>query len=222
MKKLFLALTMMAGTFGVFAQGDPAPAPAPDPNAPTMTFEKDAIDYGTIKQDAEGTRIFNFKNEGKVPIVISEAHGSCGCTVPTYPKEPIMPGQKAEISVHYDTHRVGAFSKSVTINSNAKNSPVVIRISGTVEAPAIVPTVADPTSIIPSPAPAPANVLSPSSNKINSNDVNKVAPATVKPATTSTATTSTTKAATTTKAAATKTKAPVKKTSTVVKKATTN
>ena len=127
MKKLFLALTLMAGTFGVFAQGD-ATAPAPDPNAPTMTFDNDAIDYGTIKQDADGNRVFSFTNTGKTPIVISEAHGSCGCTVPTYPKEPIMPGQKAEIKVHYDTHRVGPFSKSVTVNSNAKNSPVVLKI----------------------------------------------------------------------------------------------
>ncbi len=153
MKRLFLALTMMAGTFGVYAQDAAPAAPAPDPNAPTMTFESDAIDYGTIKQDAEGNRTFSFKNEGKTPIIISEAHGSCGCTVPTYPKEPIMPGQKAEIKVHYDTHRVGPFSKSVTVNSNAKNSPVVLRISGTVEAPAVVPTATEPASIIPT-APA--------------------------------------------------------------------
>ncbi|MBK9327991.1 MAG: DUF1573 domain-containing protein [Sphingobacteriales bacterium] len=153
MKKLFLALTLMAGTFGVFA--DDAPAAAPDPNAPTMTFDNDAIDYGTIKQDADGNRVFSFTNSGKTPIVISEAHGSCGCTVPTYPKEPIMPGQKAEIKVHYDTHRVGPFSKSVTVNSNAKNSPVVLKISGTVEAAAVVPTATEPSSIIPTPAPAP-------------------------------------------------------------------
>ncbi|MFN8237106.1 MAG: DUF1573 domain-containing protein [Chitinophagales bacterium] len=152
MKKLFLALTLMAGTFGVFA--DDAPAAAPDPNAPTMTFDNDAIDYGTIKQDADGNRVFTFSNTGKTPIVISEAHGSCGCTVPTYPKEPIMPGQKAEIKVHYDTHRVGPFSKSVTVNSNAKNSPVVLKISGTVEAAAVVPTATEPSSIIPTPAPA--------------------------------------------------------------------
>ncbi len=160
MRKLFLALTMMAGTFGVFAQGNPTVPSAveADPNAPTMSFEKDAIDYGTIKQDADGNRTFTFTNTGKTPIVISEAHGSCGCTVPTYPKEPIMPGQKADIKVHYDTHRVGPFSKSVTVNSNAKNSPVVLRISGTVEAPASENTATNPTTIIPTtpvtPAPA--------------------------------------------------------------------
>ncbi len=161
MKKLFLALTLMAGTFGVFA--DDAPAAAPDPNAPTMTFDNDAIDYGTIKQDADGNRVFSFTNTGKTPIVISEAHGSCGCTVPTYPKEPIMPGQKAEIKVHYDTHRVGPFSKSVTVNSNAKNSPVVLKISGTVEAAAVVPTATEPSSIIPTPAPTPTVTAAPAS-----------------------------------------------------------
>lgn len=156
MKKLFLAFTMMASTFGVFAQETVPSAVAPDPNAPVMTFAKDAIDYGTIKQDADGYRTFTFTNDGKTPLIISEAHGSCGCTVPTYPKEPIMPGQKAEIKVHYDTHRVGPFSKSVTVNSNAKNSPVVLKISGTVEAAAVEPTSTEPNTIIPAPAPAPA------------------------------------------------------------------
>lgn len=147
---------MMAGTYGVFAQ-ETVPAAVPvNPNAPTMKFEKDAIDYGTIKQDADGNRVFTFTNDGKEPIVISEAHGSCGCTVPTYPKEPIMPGKTAEIKVHYDTHRVGPFSKSVTVNSNAKNSPVVLRISGTVEAPAVAPTASEPATIIPTPVATPA------------------------------------------------------------------
>ena len=199
MKKLFLALTMMATTFGVFAQETVPAATAPDPNAPTMSFVKDAIDYGTIKQDAEGTRIFSFKNDGKTPIVISEAHGSCGCTVPTYPKEPIAPGATAEIKVHYDTHRVGPFSKSVTVNSNAKNSPVVLKISGTVEAPAVAPAANEPNSIIPAvtpaPAPAPAVVATPV----------KTTPA----ASTAKKTTTTAK------------KAPVKKTTTTAKKTTT-
>ena len=198
MKKLFLAFTMMAGTFGVFAQSETVPsAIAPDPNAPTMTFNKDAIDYGTIKQDAEGTRTFTFTNDGKTPLIISEAHGSCGCTVPTYPKEPIMPGQKAEIKVHYDTHRVGPFSKSVTVNSNAKNSPVVLKINRTVEAPAIAPTATEPSSIIPTTAPA----------------------------VTAAATTTPVKAATTTTKKTTtavkKTTTPVKKTTSTAKKTTT-
>lgn len=153
MKKLFLAFTIMASTFGAFAQGTTVPPAVADENAPVMTFDKDAIDYGTIKQDAEGNRVFTFTNTGKTPLIISEAHGSCGCTVPSYTKEPVMPGQKSEIKVHYDTHRVGPFSKSVTVNSNAQNSPVVLKIGGTVEAAATVPTATEPATIIPTPAP---------------------------------------------------------------------
>jgi hypothetical protein len=157
MKKLYFLLTIVASTLGVFAQADITSAqtgPNTDPNAPVMTFEKTSIDYGTIKQDADGTRIFTFTNTGKSPLVISEAHGSCGCTVPTYPKEPIMPGQKAQISVHYDTHRLNAFSKTVTVNSNAKNSPVTLSISGTVEGSDPVPTVVPaPVETAPTKAP---------------------------------------------------------------------
>lgn len=205
MKKLFLALTITASTFGVFAQETVPSAVAPDPNAPTMEFSKDAIDYGTIKQDADGNRVFTFTNKGTTPIVISEAHGSCGCTVPTFPKEPIMPGQKAEIKVHYDTHRVGPFSKSVTVNSNAKNSPVVLKISGTVEALAITPDPANPTSIIPTPSSTtPAAVIS-------------TPVSTTKVSTPVKATTAVKKTTTTVK----KTTTPVKKTTTTTAKKTT-
>jgi Protein of unknown function (DUF1573) len=148
MKKVYFLLTLAASTLGVMAQTDPAA----DPNAPVMSFDKTASDYGTIKQGADGNREFTFTNTGKSPLVISEAHGSCGCTVPTYPKEPIMPGQKATIKVHYDTNRIGAFSKTVTVNSNAKNSPATLTISGTVEAtaaetpPTVVPAPVTPKS----------------------------------------------------------------------------
>ncbi|MFM7216532.1 MAG: DUF1573 domain-containing protein, partial [Bacteroidota bacterium] len=70
-----------------------APSPADNPNAPEITFEKELHDYGTIKQGADGNCEFKFKNTGKEPLIITNARGSCGCTVPTYPKEPIMKGQ---------------------------------------------------------------------------------------------------------------------------------
>ena len=91
-----------------------------DPNAPEIAFENEMHDYGTIKQGADGTCEFKFKNTGKDPLIISNAKGSCGCTVPTWPKEPVMKGQTGVIKVHYDTNRVGAFTKTVTLNSNAK------------------------------------------------------------------------------------------------------
>lgn len=110
------------------------PATVNNPNAPEITFENETHDYGTIKQGADGSCEFKFKNTGKEPLIISNAKGSCGCTVPTYPKEPIMKGQTAVIKVHYDTKRVGAFTKTVTIDSNAKSAQKVITIKGVVEA----------------------------------------------------------------------------------------
>ncbi len=98
-----------------------------------ITFEKETNDYGTIDQYSDGTCEFVFTNTGNAPLVISNAKGSCGCTVPTWPKEPIAPGETGKIKVHYDTKRVGKFGKSVTLQSNATNAPTkTIRIKGEV------------------------------------------------------------------------------------------
>jgi len=98
-----------------------------------IEFEKEVHDYGTIKNGADGTCSFDFKNTGNQPLIISNAKGSCGCTVPSWPKEPINPGQTATITVKYDTKRTGAINKSVTITSNAVNEPTkVLRIKGNV------------------------------------------------------------------------------------------
>lgn len=102
---------------------------------PKIEFEKEVHDYGKIKNGADGTCTFEFKNSGTAPLIISNAKGSCGCTVPDWPKEPIEPGSTAVIKVKYDTKRAGAINKSVTITSNAVNEPTkVIRIKGFVEA----------------------------------------------------------------------------------------
>ena len=98
-----------------------------------MKFVSETVDYGTINQNADGKREFVFVNNGSKPLIITNATGSCGCTVPSFPKEPIMPGQKAVIGVKYDTSRVGAISKTVTITSNAEGTPSkVLNIKGTV------------------------------------------------------------------------------------------
>lgn len=112
-------------------------------NAPKMTFVDTTVDYGTIEQNADPFRVFTFTNTGNAPLVITNAKGSCGCTVPTYPKEPIAPGATSEIKVRYDTSRVGPFTKRITINTNEGEEPVVLTIKGKVdaapEAPAGVP-----------------------------------------------------------------------------------
>ena len=72
-------------------------------------------------------------------MIISNARGSCGCTVPTWPKEPIKPGTEGVIKVKYDTNRPGPINKSVTITSNAKTPTKVLRIKGNVEVPQTSP-----------------------------------------------------------------------------------
>ncbi|HLT32337.1 MAG TPA: DUF1573 domain-containing protein [Aquaticitalea sp.] len=100
-----------------------------------FSFETQELDYGTIAQDADGVRVFKFTNSGNAPIVITGAKGSCGCTVPTYSKNVIQPGETGEIQVKYDTHRLGAFTKTVTLTSNASEPKKVLRIKGEVVNP---------------------------------------------------------------------------------------
>ncbi len=97
-----------------------------------IVFESETIDYGSINKNANGVREFVFTNNGNKPLLITNAQGSCGCTVPTYPKEPIAPGAQGKISVKYDTSRVGAFSKTVTLTTNAADPSKTLTIKGTV------------------------------------------------------------------------------------------
>lgn len=101
-----------------------------------IEFESETIDYGTIENNSDGNREFKFTNTGNSPLVISNAKGSCGCTVPTWPKEAIAPGESSVIKVRYATNRTGSFSKSITLTSNAVNAPTkVVKIKGTVNPP---------------------------------------------------------------------------------------
>ena len=101
-----------------------------NPNAPEISFEKELVDMGTYNQyDDDSSRCeFVFTNTGKEPLIIEKAKGSCGCTVPEWPKEPIAPGETAVMKVNYDEKRVGPYTKSITITSNAKTSPKVVKV----------------------------------------------------------------------------------------------
>lgn len=114
-------------------------------SAQTMTFKStdgqgDNIlewNYGTLEQGANGVREFKFTNTGEAPLIITNAKGSCGCTVPSYPKEPTMSGKGNAIKVKYDTKRVGAFTKYVTLTTNdPKNPSIRLKIFGTIQAEA--------------------------------------------------------------------------------------
>jgi len=100
--------------------------------AQEFKFEEETINYGKIDKGSDGKRVFVFTNVGDQPIVIKRIQSSCGCTVPKKPEKPVMPGEKGEIKVSYATNRVGGFSKSITIYSNAKNPTKVLRIKGLV------------------------------------------------------------------------------------------
>ncbi len=98
----------------------------------SIIFENLVHDYGTIVQGSDGNYEFKFTNKGKRPLILSNVRASCGCTVAKWPREPIESGQKSTISVKYNTNIAGTFNKSITVNSNAVNSPVVSRIKGSV------------------------------------------------------------------------------------------
>ena len=111
----------------------PAKVDSPKVDGAGMLFENETIDYGTLPHNADGKREFVFVNNGNKPLIITNATGSCGCTVPSFPKEPIAPGARAVIGVKYATDRVGAFTKTVTVTSNAEGSASkVLTIKGTI------------------------------------------------------------------------------------------
>lgn len=116
--------TVLLTSFGI-AQTKPD-------TSPVITFEKTVHDYGVIKKDSDGKCFFKFTNTGKEPLILSRPRSNCGCTVPDWPQQPIMPGQSNIITVTYDTSKPGPINKQVTIISNAANSPVVLQITGSV------------------------------------------------------------------------------------------
>ncbi len=127
MKKLILMFPLLMGTFLMAQSGS-----FDGLKNPIMEFETEVIDYGTIEQGSNGEREFKFTNKGKSPLIISEAKKSCGCTIPSFPKEPIKPSESSVIKVMYDTKRLGPINKSVTLISNAERENIVLRIKGEV------------------------------------------------------------------------------------------
>lgn len=127
-----LILTLLIASNHLSAQTDAAILEdSPEmTTGPIMTFESTIVDYGEIEQNSEPLRTAKFTNTGTEPLVIKSARGSCGCTVPTYPKQPIMPGESAVIEVRYDTKRVGKINKTVTITTNEGSDPHVLKVLG--------------------------------------------------------------------------------------------
>jgi hypothetical protein len=98
-----------------------------------MTFEETFFDFGDIPEGKQNVHIFNFENTGEVPLVITSATGSCGCTVPEWPRTPIAPGATGEIKVSFDsTNRSGKQDKTVTIEANTVPRTTVLKITSNV------------------------------------------------------------------------------------------
>ena len=102
-------------------------------NGPEIEFEKVVHDYGDVPYNGNGECEFRFTNTGTEPLLVQKPKSSCGCTIPSWPNEPILPGESDIIKVTYRTNRSGIINKTVTVTSNAVNNPtVVLRIKGRV------------------------------------------------------------------------------------------
>ncbi len=101
----------------------------------SIKFDDMSYDWGKMKEGDKMTHLFKFKNVGNEDLIISDARGSCGCTVPEWPKEPIKAGKTGEIKVIFDSaHKNGPQSKTVTLTANTDPASVVLMIKGIVDA----------------------------------------------------------------------------------------
>jgi hypothetical protein len=118
-----------------------AAAPAqPSVNTPTgptttLAFDESSFDFGTVTEGEIITHTFSFTNTGEEPLIISDARGTCGCTVPSKPTAPIAPGETGEITVRFDSsNKVGKRNQRVTVIANTTPPQTIISLDGTVEA----------------------------------------------------------------------------------------
>lgn len=146
MKKIILMAAIAVASIGVtLAQDSKVQATTKTADTKTtsgaeMKFEKDEFNFGTIKQGDKVEYAFEFVNTGKDPLIITEAHGSCGCTVPEWPKEPLKKGEKGVIKITFNSAgKMGLQDKTVTITSNATDSPKILHVKGNIEQPAASP-----------------------------------------------------------------------------------
>lgn len=104
-------------------------------NTTIITFERDTYDFGEIKEGDTVSTEFKFVNTGENDLLISNAKGSCGCTVPDWPKEPIPPGGSGAIKVVFNSkNKSGQISKMVTVQANTIPNPTKLTIKGTIAA----------------------------------------------------------------------------------------
>ncbi|MDB5239854.1 MAG: hypothetical protein JWP57_479 [Spirosoma sp.] len=112
-----------------------------------LKFSKETHDFGKIEQGKPVTHVFEFKNAGTDPVVINDAQASCGCTKPSWTREPVMPGKMGSVSATFNAASAGQFTKTVTVTSNAEGGQTVLYLKGEVVAQKEAETAASPKSV---------------------------------------------------------------------------
>lgn len=97
-----------------------------------IAFEKSEFDFGKIQQGKPVTNNFKFTNTGKEPLILGGVTASCGCTTPTWTKEPIAPGGTGVVNATFNAGVMGPFNKTVTVQSNAENGAIYLTLKGEV------------------------------------------------------------------------------------------
>ncbi len=133
MKKFILLSLFVSMAMTAINAQEAKPQDTPK-DGPKIEFTELEHNYGNIQKGGDGNCEFSFVNEGNEPLILTNVRASCGCTTPSWTKEPIMPGKTGTIKVRYNTNNVGGFTKTITVTSNAVNNPrVVLKIKGKVE-----------------------------------------------------------------------------------------
>lgn len=130
MKKIAVLFVLMGMFFCAKAQNNANVKVNAD--GPKIEFTKTVHDYGIRKKASDGSCQFVFKNTGTEPLILSNVASSCGCTVPTWPKDPVFPGSTGVIKVVYDMKQIAIFKKTIQVMSNAVNSTVELVLKGEV------------------------------------------------------------------------------------------
>ncbi len=141
MKSIFI-IALSLFSFGTFAQENAAAKPTKEtakPAKPAVTFKTLKIERVDIPYDSKEPFVFEFKNTGKEPVIITNVHTSCGCTAAEKPTEPVAKGKSSKIVVNYDTKRVGNFTKTITVTTNVSTEPIILTITGNVLAAPVEP-----------------------------------------------------------------------------------
>ena len=135
MKKLVFLAVLVLAAYGAYSQGSASTTASPAPTAVAVAaVDNQNFDFGKIKLNVPATHKFVFTNKGKIPMVITNAQPSCGCTTPDWTKDPIPPGGQGFVQATYNAASVGAFDKKVTVTANVDSGVIMLSIRGEVVA----------------------------------------------------------------------------------------